>query len=73
MPLLIFEPGKPGTVIDKTVSQCDIVPTVSDKIGLQTDFFGMGRSAFDSTYAGYSIHRDNNQNFAIHYPYTLGM
>jgi phosphoglycerol transferase MdoB-like AlkP superfamily enzyme len=73
IPLLIFQPQGKAAIIDKTMSQCDIIPTVSDLVGLQTDFFGMGRSVFDSAYAGYSVHRSNNINFIVQYPFTLGM
>lgn len=73
IPLLIYTPGMKSKMVDKTVSQCDIIPTVSEFMGLKTDFFGLGRSAFDSSYSGYSLHRENRINFIVQYPYTLGM
>lgn len=73
VPFLIYQPNQPAKVIDKTVSQCDIIPTVSSAAGVNANLFGMGRSAFDSAYFGYSIHRSNSINFIVQYPYTLGL
>lgn len=73
IPLLIYNSKIKPEVIDKSVSQCDIIPTISDYLKISNHYFGLGRSAFDTTYAGYSLHRDNGINFILHYPYTLGM
>lgn len=73
IPLLIYNKNITPQVIEKTISQLDIIPTVADFMGLNLKLFGMGRSALDSSYAGYSIHRDNGINYILQYPYTLGM
>lgn len=73
IPLLIYKSNIVPEIIEKTVSQLDIIPTVTDYMGLNLELFGLGRSAFDSYYGGYSIHRDNGINYILQYPYTLGM
>lgn len=74
VPVLIYTPGKPEYKrIDKTISQCDIMPTVAHLAGIESDFWGLGYCAFEDEYKGYSLHRDNQITYIVQYPYTLGM
>jgi len=73
IPLLFYSTLLKPAIINKTVSQCDIIPTLLGYLNQHKPFPGMGRNALDSTYPGYSFHRDNGINFIIQYPYTLGM
>lgn len=73
IPLLIYTPGMEPQVIDKSISQCDIGPTVIDFLHLPTKWFGLGRSAFDTTYAGYSVHYDAGVWYLVQYPYVIGL
>jgi hypothetical protein len=63
----------------KTISQCDILPTVwsllgspSGKSNIQPRL-GFGRSAFDPNYPGYSTHFDKDLYYIIQYPYVLAL
>ncbi len=73
IPLLIFGTGITPAVFDKSLSQCDIAPTILDKLGLQDRWFNMGRSASDSSYSGYSVHYDAGIYYLVQYPYVLGI
>ena len=74
VPVLIYTPGKPEYKrIDKTISQCDIMPSVAHLAGIESDFWGLGFCAFEDEYKGYSLHRDNQITYIVQYPYTLGM
>ncbi|MBL7811542.1 MAG: sulfatase-like hydrolase/transferase [Bacteroidetes bacterium] len=73
IPLLIYGSSvKPGSV-DKTVSQCDIIPTLAEMTGLTAPVFSMGRSAFDSTYPGYSFHFESGLYYMVQYPLAMAM
>lgn len=59
IPLLIYAPGIIGdsvTVISKTGSQVDIIPTVLDLLGLRTTYESWGKSLLDN---------ENGQGFAV--------
>lgn len=63
----------------KTISQCDILPTVwsllgspNEKSNIQTRL-GFGRSAFDPDYRGYSTHFDKDLYYIIQYPFVLAL
>ena len=74
IPVLIYMPAKPAYMrIDKTISQCDIMPTVAHLAGIESDFWGLGYCAFEDGYKGYSLHRDNQITYIVQYPYVLGM
>lgn len=74
IPVLIFRPGKEAYQrIDKTISQCDIMPTVAHLAGIESSFWGLGYCAFEDSYKGYSLHRDNQITYIVQYPYVLGM
>lgn len=63
----------------KTLSQCDILPTVwsllGSPIGKSNDQprLGFGRSAFDPNYKGYSTHIDKDLYYIIQYPFVLAL
>jgi hypothetical protein len=81
IPLLVFAPGessdslakwKPAT--QKTIAQTDILPTVLSMITQQPQLrLGMGRSALDSQYAGYSFHKNEGLYYCIQYPLVMAM
>jgi phosphoglycerol transferase MdoB-like AlkP superfamily enzyme len=73
IPLLIFSENLAPQTINKTLSQCDIVPTLLDLLDYKNNWPSFGRSVLDKSYAGYSMHRDNRTNYIVQYPYTLGM
>ncbi len=73
IPLLFYgKPIKPG-VVDKTVSQCDIVPTLMAMTGVKKPMFGFGKDMLDSNYSGYSMHKERGLYYIIKYPYALGI
>jgi hypothetical protein len=63
----------------KTLSQCDILPTVWSLLGSHGEKsdvqprLGFGRSAFDPNYVGYSTHFDKDLYYIIQYPYVLAL
>ncbi|MBM3399441.1 MAG: LTA synthase family protein [Bacteroidetes bacterium] len=73
IPLLFYGKNIKPKVADKTVSQCDIVPAIMDLTGVKGVFYGFGKNPFDSTYAGYSLHKEKNLYYIIRYPHVLGM
>jgi phosphoglycerol transferase MdoB-like AlkP superfamily enzyme len=60
IPLLFYAPGiiEPGR-ITKTVSQCDILPSILDLINYPYPIWTFGASIFNSTTEGLVIHNDN--------------
>jgi glucan phosphoethanolaminetransferase (alkaline phosphatase superfamily) len=73
IPLLFYGKGIQPGVIDKTVSQCDIVPAIMHLSNVRGSLYGFGKNPFDSTYSGYSLHKEKNLYYIISYPYSLGM
>lgn len=73
IPLLFYSKRIQPRVIDKTVSQCDIIPAIMNLGNIKGSFYGFGKNPFDSTYAGYSFHKEKNLYYIIRYPYALGM
>lgn len=73
IPLLIFGKDIKAVTIDKTVSQCDIAPTVMEMTGVKGKLFSFGRNVWDSTYKGYSFHKEFGKYYIIRYPYSLGI
>lgn len=83
VPLLIFSPNlifnenisqltlQKG--LQKTISQCDILPTLWELMGAKQPRLGFGRSAFDQDYLGYSTHIDKDLYYIIHYPFVLAL
>ncbi|MFM8996472.1 MAG: LTA synthase family protein, partial [Bacteroidota bacterium] len=63
----------------KTISQCDILPTVWSLLGSPNEKsniqprLGFGRSAFDPDYRGYSTHFDKDLYYIIQYPFVLAL
>ena len=58
---------------NKTLSQCDILPTLWDLLGANNPRLGFGRSAFDPSYRGYSTHIDKDLYYIIQYPFVLAL
>ncbi|MEY2708568.1 MAG: hypothetical protein RIQ91_1198 [Bacteroidota bacterium] len=86
IPLLVYSPGVDirgnlQTQVDstikiatgKTLSQCDILPTVWSLLGASSPRLGFGHSAFDPNYKGYSTHFDKDLYYIIQYPYVLAL
>jgi hypothetical protein len=94
VPLLIYSPGidirnnlPQGSYFaelnhlatEKTLSQCDILPTVWSLLGSPNGKsnvqprLGFGRSAFDPNYKGYSTHIDKDLYYIIQYPFVLAL
>ena len=57
----------------KTLSQCDIIPTLWNLLGANNPRLGFGRSAFDPSYKGYSTHIDKDLYYIIQYPFVLAL
>ncbi len=63
----------------KTLSQCDILPTVWSLLGSPNEKsniqprLGFGRSAFDPNYKGYSTHFDKDLYYIVQYPFVLAL
>lgn len=73
IPLLFYGNNIQPGIVDKTVSQCDIVPTLMAMTGISQPFFGFGKNALDSAYQGYSIHKEKGLYYIVRYPYSLGI
>jgi phosphoglycerol transferase MdoB-like AlkP superfamily enzyme len=92
IPLLVYSPGVnirgnlqnqlDSTIKiakSKTLSQCDILPTVWSLLGSSNGKsnvqprLGFGHSAFDPNYKGYSTHFDKDLYYIIQYPYVLAL
>lgn len=73
IPLLFYGKNIEPRVIDKTVSQCDIVPAIMHLGGVSGMLYGFGKNPFDKSYMGYSFHKEKNLYYIIKYPYALGM
>lgn len=57
----------------KTLSQCDILPTLWSILGGPKPKLGFGRSAFNPDYKGYSTHFDKDLYYIIQYPFVLAL
>ncbi len=73
IPFLIYSPGIVPQKIKKSVSQCDIMPTLAAAMGNEIHYAGLGKNAFDKNYEGYSMHYDKGLYYMIQYPYSMGM
>ena len=62
-----------NTATQKTLSQCDIIPTLWNLLGANNPRLGFGRSAFDLNYNGYSTHIDKDLYYIIQYPFVLAL
>jgi phosphoglycerol transferase MdoB-like AlkP superfamily enzyme len=62
-----------NTATKKTLSQCDIIPTLWNLLGANNPRLGFGRSAFDPNYKGYSTHIDKDLYYIIQYPFVLAL
>ena len=62
-----------NTATQKTLSQCDIIPTLWNLLGANNPRLGFGRSAFDLDYKGYSTHIDKDLYYIIQYPFVLAL
>lgn len=73
VPFLIYNSGLPAVANHKSVSQCDILPTVSSVLDNKINLEGLGRNALDSSYKGYSMHYDNGLFYMVQYPFVLAV
>lgn len=73
IPLLFYGKNIKPTVIDKTVSQCDIIPAIMHLSEITGSLYGFGKNPFDVSYKGYSLHKEKDLYYIIKYPYALGM
>jgi phosphoglycerol transferase MdoB-like AlkP superfamily enzyme len=73
IPLLFYGKNIEPKVIDKTVSQCDIIPAIMHLGGISGTLYGFGKNPFDTSYMGYSLHKEKNLYYIIQYPFALGM
>ncbi len=73
IPFLIYSPGIVPQKIKKSVSQCDIMPTLAAAMGNEIHYAGLGKNAYDKNYEGYSMHYDKGLYYMIQYPYSMGM
>jgi phosphoglycerol transferase MdoB-like AlkP superfamily enzyme len=72
IPMAIFDPANPRQqVIDKTVQQIDLMPTMLFKAGYSKPFFSFGANALDSTGNGWAVQYVNNQYQLVQYPFVL--
>lgn len=62
-----------NSAAQKTLSQCDIIPTLWNLLGANNPRLGFGRSAFDPSYKGYSTHIDKDLYYIIQYPFVLAL
>ena len=62
-----------NSATQKTLSQCDIIPTLWNLLGANNPRLGFGRSAFDPSYKGYSTHIDKDLYYIIQYPFVLAL
>lgn len=73
IPLLFYSKNIKPALVDKTVSQCDIIPAIMHLGEITGSFYGFGKNPFDTTYKGYSLHKEKNLYYIIRYPYSLGI
>ena len=62
-----------NSATQRTLSQCDIIPTLWNLLGANNPRLGFGRSAFDPSYKGYSTHIDKDLYYIIQYPFVLAL
>jgi phosphoglycerol transferase MdoB-like AlkP superfamily enzyme len=53
-PAFIWSPGCPGMEVTKTLNTADLLPTVLNLLGVESEFNYLGQDAFDDDYAGYA-------------------
>ncbi len=73
VPFLIYNSGIVPQKFNKSLSQCDILPTLSGVLGNKIHYSGLGRNALDSAYEGYSMHYDKGLYYMIQYPFAMAM
>jgi phosphoglycerol transferase MdoB-like AlkP superfamily enzyme len=54
-PFFIWTPGGPDLEVTKTLNTSDLLPTVLNLMGVETDFNYLGQDAFDENYVGYAL------------------
>ena len=52
-PCFIWTPGLEPTVVEKTLNTADLVPTLLNLLGVETEIPYMGSDAFDPEYPGF--------------------
>ena len=54
-PCFIWSADGPSMEVDKTLNTADLVPTVLNLMGAETEFDYLGQDAFDENYIGYAL------------------
>ena len=54
-PCFIWTPNGPDLEVSKTLNTSDLLPTVLNLMGVETDFNYLGQDAFDENYVGYAL------------------
>ncbi len=54
-PCFIWSADGPAMTVDKTLNTADLLPTVINLLGFETDCRYLGQDAFDPAYAGYAL------------------
>ncbi|MBS5650946.1 MAG: LTA synthase family protein [Clostridiales bacterium] len=59
-PCFIWSYGGPDVTVDKTLNTSDLLPTLINLFGLDSDYHYLGRDAFDESYPGYAIFQERS-------------
>ena len=59
-PCFIWSYDGPDMEVDKVLNTSDLVPTILNLFGMESDYHYLGYDAFDETYAGYAIFQDHS-------------
>lgn len=54
-PCFIWTPGGPDLEVTKTLNTADLLPTVLNLLGVESEFSYLGQDAFDENYVGYAL------------------
>ena len=59
-PCFIWSSDSPAMEVDKTLNTADLVPTVLNLMGIESEYSYLGQDAFDPNYAGYAYFPDGS-------------
>ena len=59
-PCFIWSVDKPGIQVTKTLNTSDLLPTVLNLMGFETNYSYLGQDAFDPSYKGYALFPDGS-------------
>ena len=59
-PCFIWSYDGPDMEVDKVLNTSDLVPTILNLFGMESDYHYLGYDAFDETYEGYAIFQDHS-------------